>query len=125
MLKPVEDLIRKHQHIFFGGIILFLSISLVRNITAIQSGKKRIEEAKSRVQELESQKKDLERKLAETQSQEFVERQLRDKLNLAKSGEIVVILPSEDEVRKLAPNIPEEKEDSPLPNWEKWTKLFL
>ena len=44
---------------------------------------------------------------------------------MAKEGEIVVILPDEHILRKLAPDREIEEEVLPDPNWKKWMKLFL
>ena len=44
---------------------------------------------------------------------------------MAKEGEIVVILPDPETVRKFAPSIYTEEEPLPDPNWKKWLKLFL
>ena len=56
------------------------------------------------------------------QGEEFIEEQARNKLNLAKEGETIVILPPnvEELVGWREENGPEE-----LPNWQKWRNLFF
>ncbi|MDP3994252.1 MAG: hypothetical protein Q8P91_00270, partial [bacterium] len=60
----------------------------------------------------------------EAKKQEYIEKQLRDKLGLSKEGETIVVLPDADTLRKLVPPIPGEEEILPDPNWKKWLKLF-
>ena len=110
-------------------LLLFLSflflISLVRNVFRIFEAKSRIDTAQSRVDRLQSQNEELKKVLAQAQSGEYVERQLRDKLGLSKEGEIIVVLPDEETLRRLAPKPIEEEETLPDPTWRKWLKLFL
>jgi hypothetical protein len=42
-----------------------------------------------------------------------------------KEGEVIVVLPDEDILRKLAPLLPTEENTLPEPNWKKWEKLFF
>ncbi len=108
--------------------VLFLSVltfSLVKNIARIQGSGSRIDREQENVEELKEEQKELEERLKIVQSEEYVEKQLRDKLGLAKEGEIVIVLPEDDILRKLAPVYEEEEETLPDPNWKKWLNLFL
>ena len=67
----------------------------------------------------------MEQRLAEVKGEEYIEKQLRDNLGLAKEGEIVVVLPDEEILRKIAPSVPEEEDILPDPTWKKWLKLFF
>lgn len=61
-------------------------------------------------------------------SPEFIEKEARDKLGLAKPGEVVVVLPPEDVLRRLAPINSEEEEsvgEAGWPVWRQWVRLFL
>lgn len=108
--------------IFVG--ILFL-LSLIRNISKISEARKRIEKVAERVEKLREENEEIKKKLAEVKGEEYIEKQLRDKLGLAKEGEIVVVLPDEETLRKIAPSIPEEEDVLPDPTWKKWLKLFF
>jgi hypothetical protein len=68
---------------------------------------------------------ELGKRLAEVKSQDYIEKQLRDKLGLAKPGEIVVVMPDADTLRKLAPKPVEEEAVLPDPTWKKWLRLFF
>ena len=91
----------------------------------ITKSKSTVDEAGERVNKLENEKKELEARLSEVSSEYYIEKQIRDKLNLTKEGEIMVILPPEDVLRKLAPKEEEKEAVLPDPNWRKWIKLFI
>ena len=79
-----------------------------------------IKNAEDNLQAELDKNENLKRELAKTQSETFIERQVRDKLNLVKEGEIIVILPT------ISPFV----EPSPIPidtssNIEKWWKVFF
>ncbi len=67
----------------------------------------------------------LQEELAQTQNPNFIEKEVRDKLGLGKTGEAIVVLPDADTLRKLAPQMPTEVDTLPYPNWKKWEKLFF
>lgn len=104
------------------GIVL--AVSLVRNILKINEVKKRADKIKSRVEKLQQENKQFQVQVKETNSQEYVEKQLRDKLGMVKEGETIVVLPDIEIVKKLVPQIPEEEETLPDPIWRKWLRLL-
>ena len=98
-----------------------LIISLSRNIYRLLKAGDQVKLAQQRLEELEKEHQELLEKKEYYQSEEFVEQEARNRLNLGKPGETVVILP---------PNVGETKETnltSPLklPNWKRWLKLFF
>jgi cell division protein FtsB len=106
-------------------LILVFSISLVRSVTKILEAKRRIKEEAAKVEKLKAENEEIRKKIEVVQTQEYLEKQMRDKLGLAKEGEMVVILPDEETLRKLVPEEIEEKETLPDPTWKKWLKLFF
>lgn len=84
---------------------------------------------------IEKAKKDLERETQEQKellklkekviSEEFIEKQARDKLGLAKEGEVVVVLPDEETLKKLAPPDEEEVFLEIAPPWKQWVRMFF
>ena len=104
--------------------VFFFGLSLFRNILKINEAKSRIEREKEKVVKLEEEGKVLEEELKKMQGNKFLETQLRDKLGLAKKGESVVVLPDPETLRKLVPEIPDEKDYLPDPIYVKWMKLF-
>ena len=105
-------------------IFMILASSLIKSLKRIKEGNTVIEKTKVKLEKINEENKKLAEQLEVTLSEEFIEKQLRDKLGLAKEGEIIIILPEASIVKKLAPQIPEEEEVKPKPNWRKWLELF-
>jgi len=106
-------------------VIILLSLSLVGSITRILNANEKVTVAKNKILAAQKEQKDLQKKVAEAKSPEFIEQEARNKLGLAKKGEIVVVLPDPQTLKLLAPTHEKEEEFLPLPNWKKWMKLFF
>src|SRR3972149_10908182 len=106
-------------------VIILLSLSLVGSITRILNANEKVTVAKNKILAAQKEQKDLQKKVAEAKSPEFIEQEARNKLGLAKKGEIVVVLPDPQTLKLLAPPHEKEEEFLPLPNWKKWMKLFF
>lgn len=104
-------------------VILFI-FSLWRNLIKIRQAKQKVKEAERQVEELKKETDELARKLEIIKSEEYKEKEIRDKLGLSKEGERIIVLPDEEILRKLAPRFEEEPETLPDPNWKKWARLF-
>lgn len=101
-------------------LFILLALNLFRSVKNFYLRRSMIKNAEDSLQEELNQNDNLKRELAKTQSETFVEKQARDKLNLVKEGEIIVILPT------ILPFV----EPSPTPidtssNFEKWWKVFF
>lgn len=105
-------------------IFLILTSSLVKSLKRIAEGRALVRRNEAKLEKIQKENEKLEEQLKIIQSDEFVEKQLRNKLGLVKEGEIVVVLPEADIVKRLSPVIPEEEEAKPKPNWQKWIELF-
>ncbi|MFC1624907.1 septum formation initiator family protein [Patescibacteria group bacterium] len=112
------------RYLIILGVIIVTS-SLIRNVLRAVSIRNRIKEEEIKVETLEKEKEDLERKVAESESDAYIEKQLRDKLGLAKEGEIILVLPEDEILRKIAPVVEIQEDILPDPTWKKWLKLFL
>lgn len=127
--KEITDIIKEKlsnysKYLLILGVII-VAISLVRNIIRAINIKDRIKAEEAKVEVLRKEKEELEKKVVEAESDAYIEKQLRDKLGLAKEGEIVLILPEDEILRKIAPVIQEEVDFLPDPTWKKWLKLFI
>lgn len=108
---------------------LYLVISLSRSIYSLTQKTKDVDVLKNQVDKELSENNRLNQALTEAKSQKFIEQQAREKLNMAKKGETVVVIPSEliTEIASreatessLFFNPPEK-----IPNWKKWWRLFF
>ena len=93
----------------------------------IEDGKRRLAGTEKEVAETIKRKESLEKEVAQKQSLEYLEREARDRLNLVKPGERIVILPPKEQVsgirfQELGSEI---TVDQQIPNWQKWWKLFF
>ena len=102
------------------GALLILNFS--RDILKLLKAGDRLKEAEEKVTRLEKEHQALQEKREFYASEEFVEQEARNKLNMARPGETIVILP---------PNVKEilghsDRPQAPdIPNWQKWWKLFF
>ncbi|MGB9706966.1 MAG: FtsB family cell division protein [Microgenomates group bacterium] len=102
------------------GVALIIKLS--GDILRLLKAGDQVRLAEKRVLELERKKEKLSEERQYYQSKEFIEEEARNKLNMAKPGETIVILP---------PNIgnlvsrPQPELNPQLPNWKKWWKLFF
>ena len=99
-------------------------VSLVKNIVKINNVNQSIKDEEEKVEKIRQENAELKAKLEILRSDEYQEKQLRDKLGLAKEGELIVVLPEDEVLRNLAPKHIEEEETLPDPNWKKWLHLF-
>lgn len=112
------------SNLFLIILTLILIVGLAQNVVRMKKASQRVLEAEMRVEKVRRENEELRAKLNEVQGEEYIEKQLRDKLGLAKEGEIVIVLPDEETLRKFAPKPVEEEETLPDPTWRKWVKLF-
>jgi len=99
-----------------------LIVSLSRDIVRLLRSGEELDLAEEKVIELEQKRANLEQKKEYYQSEEFVEEIARNKLNMAKEEETIVILP--ENIRDILgyrdSQLPEF-----VPNWKQWLNLFL
>lgn len=105
-------------------VLILLIISLIGGISRMRNAGSKVDREKEKVEKLKRENQELLENLETVKSQEFIEKQLRDNLGLAKDGEIVVILPDDAMVKRFAPDIDDEEEVFMEPNWKKWMKAF-
>lgn len=107
---------------FVVGLLLLWS--LVGNLLDFKGAYRRVEEAGEILEREEVKNRELNERLGEVQKEEYIEKVIRDELNMQKEGEVVVVL--SDDVTKVdvfgQENKPEKEEDKK--NWEKWLDLI-
>jgi cell division protein FtsB len=106
-------------------VFIFLCFSLIGNILRIASSNGKVRQARDNLVNLEKENQRLKEELQIVNSVEFKEKEARDKLGLAKEGDVIVVLPPPEVIRKFAPERKETEKTLPDPNWKKWVKLFM
>lgn len=112
---------------FTFPIVIFLILvgSLLKSVQRAKNADILIQKTAEKLEKAKEEEKELQEKVRITQSEAYLEEQLRNKLGLAKEGEIVLVLPPDDELRKLAPSLANQEVFEPKPNWQKWVDLFI
>ena len=115
-------------HLFLLIIGLYLVVSLSRSIFSLTLKTKAVDEARRKVDIELVENSKLAKELTQTQGQEFIERVARDKLNMSKKGETVVVVPQDlaDNLASINATLSASFWNPPeiIPNWKKWLKLF-
>ena len=110
--------------IFIFLVLLVIAFNLITQIMSALKAGDRLTQAAQRLEEVEVKNKELKKQLQEASSQEFIERQARDKLGLARDGETVVVIPDE-KIRQVLGEAKISIEEHRLPNPLGWFKLFF
>lgn len=101
-----------------GWLLIF---SLAKDVWQIREGFNRIKEANQRLEAEKLKNEELKNKLGLILTDEYKEKIIREKLNMQKEGEVVVVMP-----KKQGQNQATEatNEAELISNWEKWWKLL-
>ncbi len=107
----------------FLVILSLVCIGLIKQISEALNSGQRLDLAIDEVEKLKQENKRLQNKLAEVQEYNYVEEVARNKLNMSKPNETIVIVPQEAVANILTSQrvAPEVK----LANWQGWLRLFL
>lgn len=102
---------------FMFVIGLLLLWSLVKGFWGFRKAYRRVDEAKEVLKAEEIKNQELEDKLKEVQKEDYIERVIRNELNMQKEGETVVVLPDNEFLKVLEPDSPIEEEKRPKEKW--------
>ena len=115
----------KKNNRFWSWFVLFLGLVLVWSLSnglwEIWEGYKRVDEAKSLLLQEKGKKSILESEFEMVQDNEYVEKIVRDDLNMQKTYEIVVVLPDKETPELEDIKIQEEESEK---KWAKWWNLI-
>lgn len=103
----------------------YFIVSLVQQTLSLWRAEERIRMAQRKVEEARKKNEELAERLRYVQSDEFIEREARDKLRMGKEGETIVVVPK-DVIEKEVERVKKEKErPEKIPNWRLWKEAFL
>lgn len=113
------------KRLFYVLIIFFILLGSFavgqQVLTSLQAGR-RLEEDAEELLKMQLKNAELKKRLLEVQSVRFIEEQARDKLNLAKDNETVVVIPPQEMEKVLA--LKKQVIPEVIPNWLGWLRLF-
>lgn len=115
----------KKNNRFWGWFVLFLGLVLVWSLSnglwEIREGYKRVDEAESLLFQEKEKKSILKSEYEMVQDNEYIERIVRDELNMQKTHETVVVLPDKEAFELEDIKIQEEENEK---KWVKWWNLI-
>ncbi len=120
------SIFKKLSSYLFLIFAIVLIINLFKDALRLASAGQRLDQAEAKLVKLRQENKELKDRLEYYQGEEFVEEEIRNKLQLTKPGEQIVILP--EQLQKSLDQEEElglKQEEELLPNWQKWLNLFL
>jgi cell division protein FtsB len=116
---------------FLAGltVIVLIGISLGKETYRKRQIQKEIESLQTEIQTLNQENSEINNLISYFSTKEFEEKEAREKLNLQKEDERMIILRKELEAQKnekknedIPIQVPEEDKS---PNWQKWLKYFF
>lgn len=117
---------------YFFQVIAILLIgvlftSFVRTLLQVRMANESVSRAEKTLDLLTIEQEKFKQQLIGIQTMEYTEREARDKLGMAREGDIILVLPEEDVLKRLSPRVQRQQIEVvlPSPNWRKWFNLFL
>jgi cell division protein FtsB len=111
---------RKALFVIIVIVLLLIINNLTRSIYDVWQKKDLVSDAQKELEYQKQQNQRLKSELSYSKTEEFIEKEARNRLFMTKEGEERVILPKESE------NLPDkEKIKEKIPNWKMWWELFF
>ena len=120
--ENVNQMFRKISIVIGIFIVLILSLNVIGQILSTLKSGERMDQATEKLHKLEVENRNLKNKLENVKSNDFIEEEARNKLGLAKEGEIIVIIPDETIDLILGKK---KAEIVRLPNYLGWWRVFF
>jgi cell division protein FtsB len=98
---------------------LVLAVKTAGNIVRLWKAGGRVSDNQNMLQTIEKENAQLKERLEAVKSEEFVEKEARDKLGYVKPGEELVIIPKAEQADRKS------EEPKNEPNWVKWQRLYF
>jgi cell division protein FtsB len=111
------------------GIIVWIGISLGREAYRKKQIQGEIDSLQSEIEKVNKQNSDLKNLVSYLNTPEFQEKEARDKLNLQKEDEKMIVLQKDAQASNAVAPAGNNAQNSPidenLPNWKKWLQYFF
>ncbi len=111
--------------------LFYMVVSLTRSAIYLSGKGKILDDARQKLSQAQEKNAELKKKLEEVQSQEFIEKEAREKLDMSYDGESVVMFvrrgkADETPCRDARSCVSTSSASSPdpSPNWLKWWRLI-
>jgi hypothetical protein len=100
---------------------MVMAVKTSENVMRLWKAGKGVENTRIKVKEAEKENESLKKRLFEVRSDDFVEREARDKLGMGKEGEMILILPEMNKLEASSAKDSEERQET----WRKWWNLYF
>lgn len=115
------------RSLVFLGILVFcwlLIVSLAKDLGRVRDGYKRIEDANLKLKAETENNIALKKKMNYAQSEYYREKIVREKLNMQKPGEVVVVMPEGGLITDNEDMDSLSETENSLKNWQKWLRIL-
>jgi cell division protein FtsB len=116
--------INKTLSFCFLIISLLLIVNLFRDVQRLIQAEERIVKTEERLVQVKQENEEFKKEKEYYQSEAFLEEQIRTKLQMAKPGETVLILPETIKEEKEGNEQQNREDEKKRANWQKWLALF-
>jgi len=100
-------------------ILVFILKNIIFSINNLVRNESTVRDLENQLASRSMENKFLLERLKYVKSNEFIEKEAREKLGLSRDGEIVVLFPLRPQTKDPI------KEEKKIPNWKLWLELFL
>jgi septal ring factor EnvC (AmiA/AmiB activator) len=111
------------------AVLVLIGISLGKEVYRKKQIQKEIEGLQSQISQLGRQNGDMENLISYLSSADFQEKEAREKLNLQKNDEKMIVLRKDAVEPESQPQnkdaVPQTLPEDNSPNWQKWWKYFF
>lgn len=131
-LKHQNNLVNPKKRLPFSILLytvlcLFLLLSLYHNLSALFESKNELNNANSKLEEAAETLRQNEAKLKNIGTSTYVDQVARDTLGLSKPGELTLVIPSTEDLKKLSPRLFEKQKEvlQVPPTYKKWLQFLF
>lgn len=103
---------------------MFLVVSLSKSVVDLWQRRTIVEQERKRLTEIEKKHDELQQKLETVQTPEFIEREARERLGMAKEGETIILM-DETPFFQNGEGGGDMSISSTLPHWKRWWQAFF
>jgi len=108
------------------AISLLAIYNTARTVIDINTRTKKLGSIQNEVQRLENEQKELKAELKYRKTNEFVEKEARDKLMMAFPGEVMLVIPKTETAKDiLGSSTINTTNQNQTPLWKQWIDLFF
>ena len=100
--------------------LLVTVFGLTQSVVRLMGRKNMLKVKQEEMVRLQKEQENFQNKLKLAQTTEFIEKEAREKLNLAKVGETIILVEEGEAQIQTMP-----KKTTIIPNWKKWWNLFF